>query len=108
MGSFKNSAMSFRLFLLLSCTIAFTDAKKACKTDKANLKIFPCNKLHLKFGDKNIAQTGKKAADMIHKKGYTKCVLPFGVLVAGYGKFNDAGILTTAKLVAELIDQDQD
>ena len=70
------------------------------------MKIFPCNKLHLKFYDKNIVS--KEAAEVIHKKGYTKCVLPFGVLVVGHGTFSDAGILTTAKIVAELIDQDQD
>ena len=77
----------------------------SCKTDTANVKIFDCKDLPNKFTDMTISQ---QAANTLKNKGYSKCVLPFGVLVAGKSNFEDSGILTTAKIVAELIDQDRD
>ena len=86
-------------------TAATTTNSGSCKTDSANVKIFNCKDLPKKFTDMTIPQ---QAANTLTNKGYTKCVLPFGVLVAGKSNFEDSGILTTAKIVAELIDQDRD
>ena len=46
-------------------------------------------------------------AKILHDAGYTKCLLPFGVLVVAHKNIENAGLLTTAKIVAELIDQDR-
>ena len=70
-----------------------------CITDAANVKIFPCKQLPKKL---------RKAGILLQSKGFTKCALPFGVLVVGKSTFKDSGILTTAKIVAELIDLDRD
>ena len=77
----------------------------SCKTDKANVNIFDCKDLPKKFSDLTISA---QAANLLKNKGYSKCVLPFGILVVGKNTFEDSGILTTAKIVAELIDQDRD
>ena len=46
-------------------------------------------------------------AKILHDAGYTKCLLPFGILIVANGTFENAGLLSTAKIVAELIDQDR-
>ena len=46
-------------------------------------------------------------AKILHDAGYTKCLLPFGVLIVANKNIENAGLLTTAKIVAELIDQDR-
>ena len=74
-----------------------------CKTDAAAVKIFPCKQLPQKF--KKVSTTG---AQYIVKQGLTKCALPFGIIVAGDSKLNDSTVLATAKIVAELIDQNKD
>ena len=70
-----------------------------CKTDAAKVKIISCNQLQGKLA---------KAGKLLQSKGFTKCVQPFGVLVVGKSTFKDSGILATAKIVAELIDQNRD
>ena len=49
----------------------------------------------------------QRGAAILVKNGFTKCVMPFGIIVVGHKSLSDAGILTTAKIVAELIDQDR-
>ena len=46
-------------------------------------------------------------AKILHDAGYTKCLLPFGILIVANGTFENDGLLSTAKIVAELIDQDR-
>ena len=46
-------------------------------------------------------------AKILHDAGYTKCLLPFGILIVANGTFENAGLLSTTKIVAELIDQDR-
>ena len=46
-------------------------------------------------------------AKILHDAGYTKCLLPFGILIVGNGTFGNNGLLSTAKIVAELIGQDR-
>merc|ERR1711993_4637 len=79
---------------------------KKCPTDKAEVKIFPCKDL----GSQKVPKSSKiKAshAKTLHDAGYTKCLLPFGILIVANGTFKDDGLLSTAKIVAELVDQDR-
>ena len=55
-----------------------------CITDAANVKIFPCKQLPKKLN---------KAGKLLQSRGFTKCALPFGVLVVGKSTLKDSGIL---------------
>lgn len=97
--------MMKKLIVLLGLSMALASAKK-CPTDKAEVKIFSCKDL----ASQKVAKSSKiKAshAKILHDAGYTKCLLPFGVLIVGNKNIENAGLLTTAKIVAELIDQDR-
>ena len=76
-----------------------------CPTDTAGVEIFPCNELSQKFGTQN--PNFEIGVQQLLSYGFTKCALPFGIIVAGDQKLTDSGILATAKIVAELIDQDE-
>ena len=62
------------------------------------------------MGSQKVVKSSKiKAshAKILHDAGYTKCLLPFGILIVANGTFENAGLLSTAKIVAELVDQDR-
>ena len=77
-----------------------------CPTDTAGVEIFPCNELSQKFGTQN--PNFEIGVQHLLSYGFTKCALPFGIIVAGDQKLTDSGILATAKIAAELIDQNKD
>ena len=45
---------------------------------------------------------------ILAKNKFTKCAEPFGILVAGSKKMSDFTVLQTAKIIAELLDQNRD
>ena len=68
-------------------------------TDKANVKLIPCSK----------AQTvSAEDKAVLAANSFTKCAEPFGILVAGSKKMSDFTVLQTAKIIAELLDQNRD
>ena len=68
-------------------------------TDKANVKVIACNN----------AQT-VTAADKqtLANNDFTKCAEPFGILVAGSKGMTDFTVLDTARILAEMLDQNRD
>ena len=77
-----------------------------CPTDSAGVEIFPCQELSQKFDTQN--PNFEMGVQQLLSYGFTKCALPFGIIVAGDQKLTDSGILATAKIAAELIDQNKD
>ena len=59
-----------------------------------------------KFGTQN--PNFEKGVQQLLSYGITKCALPFGIIVVGDQILTDSGILATAKIAAELIDQNKD
>ena len=45
---------------------------------------------------------------ILAKNSFTKCAEPFGILVAGHKGMSDFTVLETAKIMAELLDQNRD
>ena len=45
---------------------------------------------------------------VLANNNFTKCVEPFGILVAGSAGMTDFTVLETAKIMAELLDQNRD
>ena len=45
---------------------------------------------------------------VLAKNSFTKCAEPFGILVAGSKGMSDFTVLQTAKIMAELLDQNRD
>ena len=68
-------------------------------TDKANVNVIACKDA------KTVSAADKKT---LATNGFTKCAEPFGILVAGSKFMTDFTVLDTARILAEMLDQDRD
>ena len=80
---------------------------KECPTDNAWVEIFACSELPEWYdnGDSYYFQMG---VQLLVSHGFTKCALPFGVMMVADGSVPDSSILASAKILAEFLDQDRD
>ena len=99
--NWKNFKKGFQIFLSISVLSA-----EQCPTDIAGVEIFPCNQLSEKFDTQN--PNFEIGVQQLISYGFTKCALPFGIIMAGDQELSDSGILAAAKIAAELIDQNKD
>ena len=71
----------------------------AKSTDNANVKVIACKDAQ------TVSATDKYT---LAYNGFTKCAEPFGILVAGSKFMTDFTVLDTARILAEMLDQDRD
>ena len=57
---------------------------------------------------KNAQTVSTKDKATLKTNGFNKCAEPFGILIAGSKNVTDKSVLTMAKVVAELLDQNKD
>ena len=63
------------------------------------MKLIPCSDAQL------VSESDKV---VLNNNDFTKCAEPFGILVAGTTQMSDFTVLQTAKIMAEMLDQDRD
>ena len=68
-------------------------------TDKANVKVIACKDAQ------TVSAADKKT---LASNQFTKCAEPFGILVAASKGMTDFTVLDTARIVAEMLDQNRD
>ena len=78
----------------------FSDSILAAKTtDKANVKVIACKDAQ------TVSAADKK---ILANNQFTKCAEPFGILVAASKGMTDYTVLDTARIIAEMMDQNRD
>ena len=80
---------------------------KECPTDNARVEIFACSELPKWYVDGE-SDNFKTGVQLLVSNGFTKCALPFGVMMVADESVPDSSILASAKIFAEFLDQDRD
>ena len=80
---------------------------KECPTDNARVEIFACSELPKWYVDGE-SDNFKTGVQLLVSNGFTKCALPFGVMMVADESMPDSSILASAKILAEFLDQDRD
>ena len=84
----------------------FDISDAGCATDNAQLEIFPCSELVDRFSPIDDNPLFSTCGMDLFLPRFDRCALPFGVLVAATEAIDDQNLLASARIVAELLDQD--
>ena len=89
----KKGSYNYQKFMYIFVSV------HASSTDKANVKVIEC---------KNAQTVSTTDKATLKSNGFDKCAEPFGILIAGSKKITKKSVLAMAKVVAELLDQNND